>query len=145
MGSNLLKACMCLSCFSHVQLFVTTSSSSVHGVFRQEYWSGLPCPLLGDLLDPVIRPLSLMSPASSGRSFITNVTWEAQRKIITFSVLGLTLEGHWKWVLPAFLNLLPALFPTTPVLSLFLIFTTHCACRYHVISSHSSFKGLVLS
>jgi len=41
------------------------------GFSRQEYWSGLPCPLPGDLLDPVIEPMSLKSPALSGGFFIT--------------------------------------------------------------------------
>ena len=31
------------------------------GFSRQEYWSGLPCPTPGDLLDPGIEPRSLMS------------------------------------------------------------------------------------
>ena len=31
------------------------------GFSRQEYWSGLPCPPLGDLPDPGIKPVSLMS------------------------------------------------------------------------------------
>ena len=35
---------------------------------RQEYWSGLPFPIPGDLLDPGIEPVS---PASSGRFFTT--------------------------------------------------------------------------
>ena len=30
--------------------------SSVHGIPRQEYWSGLPCPPPGDLPDPGIEP-----------------------------------------------------------------------------------------
>ena len=30
--------------------------SSVHGLSRQEYWSGLPCPPPGDLPDPGIEP-----------------------------------------------------------------------------------------
>ena len=30
--------------------------SSVHGFSRQEYWSELPCPPPGDLLDPGIKP-----------------------------------------------------------------------------------------
>ena len=117
MGLNLLKACMWLSCLSRVQFFVTTSTVArqaplSRGVFsRQEYWSGLPCPPLGDVSGPVIGPSSLLSPASAGRSLITTVTWEARRKIIKFSVLGLTLEVHWKWVLLAYQDLLPALFP----------------------------------
>ena len=30
---------------------------------RQEHWSGLPCPLPGDLPDPGIEPMSPVSPA----------------------------------------------------------------------------------
>ena len=30
--------------------------SSIHGIFRQEYWSVLPFPSLGDLPDPGIEP-----------------------------------------------------------------------------------------
>ena len=32
--------------------------SSVVGFSRQEYWSGLPFPSLGDLPDPGIKPMS---------------------------------------------------------------------------------------
>ena len=33
------------------------------GFLRQEYWSGLPFPTLGDLPNPRIEPMSLASPA----------------------------------------------------------------------------------
>ena len=36
---------------------------------RQEYWSGLPFPSPGDLPDPAIELVSLISPASAGRFF----------------------------------------------------------------------------
>ena len=36
------------------------------GFFRQEYWSGLPCPPPGDLPDPGIEPVSLLFPALKG-------------------------------------------------------------------------------
>ena len=39
------------------------------GFPRQEYWSGQPCPLPGDLPDPGNEPKSLMSPALTGRFF----------------------------------------------------------------------------
>ena len=39
------------------------------GFSRQEYWSGLPCPLPGDLPDPGIKLTSLMSPALAGEFF----------------------------------------------------------------------------
>ena len=47
----------------HIPLFM--------GFFRQEYWSGLPCPLPGDLPDPGIELVSLMSPALAGKFFTT--------------------------------------------------------------------------
>ena len=33
-------------------------SSSVRGITRQEYWSGLPCPSPGELPDPGVKPAS---------------------------------------------------------------------------------------
>ena len=44
---------------------------------RQEYWSGLPFPPLGDLSNPGIKPTSLMSPALAGGFFTTGATWKA--------------------------------------------------------------------
>ena len=38
------------------------------GFFRQEYWSGLPCPLPEDLPDPGIKA---MSPLLTGEFFST--------------------------------------------------------------------------
>jgi len=57
--------CM-LSHFSDVRLFATLrtvahQASLSRGFFRQEYWSGLPCPSPGDLPDPGIEPTSLTS------------------------------------------------------------------------------------
>ena len=45
------------------------------GLSRQEYWSGLPCPPPGNLPDPGVKPVALMSPALTGGFFST--TWEA--------------------------------------------------------------------
>ena len=47
------------------------------GFSRQEYWSGLPCPLQGNLPDSGIEPMSLISPTLAGRFFTTRATWEA--------------------------------------------------------------------
>ena len=44
---------------------------------RQEYWSGLPCLLPGDLPNAGIKLMSLMSPALVSRFFITCATSEA--------------------------------------------------------------------
>ena len=50
------------------------------GLSRQEYWSGLPCSPPGDLPDPGIESLFLMSPALADRFFTTSTTWEALNK-----------------------------------------------------------------
>ena len=52
---------------------------------RQEYWSGLPCPPPGDLLNPEIEPESLMSPALANGFFTTSTTWEAHTYTCIYS------------------------------------------------------------
>ena len=62
----------------------STPGSSVYGIFqarilkwvvifysRQIYWSGLPFATIGDLSDPEIEPMTLATPAWSGRFFTT--------------------------------------------------------------------------
>ena len=44
---------------------------------RQNYWSGLPFPTLGDLPDTEIKSSSPSCPALAGRFFTTSATWEA--------------------------------------------------------------------
>ena len=51
------------------------------GFSRQEYWSGLPGPPLGNLPNPGIKPSSLMSLALAGRFFTISASWEAQGKV----------------------------------------------------------------
>ena len=73
--SNYINVCV-LSHFSHVQLFVSLWTAAHQaplsmGFFKQEYWSRLPFPPLGDLPDPGIKPESLGSPAMAGRFFTT--------------------------------------------------------------------------
>ena len=70
-----------LNCFSCVQLFVTLWTVALQaplsmGFSSQECWSGLPCPPPGDLPNPGIKPMSLVSPALVGRFFTTSTTWE---------------------------------------------------------------------
>ena len=65
------STCM-LSRFSCVQLFATPRTLACQaplpmGFSRQKYWSGLPCPSLGDLSDPWIEPAYLTSPALAFR------------------------------------------------------------------------------
>ena len=61
---------------SHVRLFATPwtvpcQASLSMGFSRQESWSGLPFPSPGDLPDPGIKPVSLVSPALAGRFLTT--------------------------------------------------------------------------
>ena len=52
------------------------------GFYRQEYWSGLPFLTLGNIPDPRIEPIYLISPALVEGFFTTCATWEAQLTII---------------------------------------------------------------
>ena len=47
------------------------------GFSMQEYWSGLPCPPPGDLLDPGVEAASPVFPALAGGFFTASATWEA--------------------------------------------------------------------
>ena len=56
---------------------------------RQEYWSGFPFPTPGDLLDPGIKPTSLVYLALAGRSFITSTSGNVHNYV-------------WQWMLTRF-------------------------------------------
>ena len=94
--SYTLHVCV-LSCFSCVWL-LTTLWTVAHqpplsmGFSRQEYWSGLPYPPPGDLPDPEIEPVSLMSPALAGRFFTTSISWEAGQRHTFYFFKKLTFE-----------------------------------------------------
>ena len=65
---------MCACVLSHVWPFVTTWTVACQAplsmeLSRQEYWSGLPFPTPGDLPDPGIEPVSLVSPALAAGFF----------------------------------------------------------------------------
>ena len=51
--------------------------SSVHEIFQARILEWVAFPLPGDLPDPGIEPVSLMSPALAGGFFTTSATWEA--------------------------------------------------------------------
>jgi len=77
---TILDMCM-RSHFSCVWFFVTPWTIDLQGLLsmgfsRQEYWSGLPCPPIGDLHNPGIEPTSGTSPTLAGKFFIINATWE---------------------------------------------------------------------
>ena len=66
------------------------------GILKQEYWCELPCPPRGDLPDPGIDPMSLMSPALADRFFTTNATLEASKESesVSCSVIANSLRPH---------------------------------------------------
>ena len=71
-GQKATSSCV----FSHVWLFVTPWTVACRtplsmGFSRQEYWSGLPFPPLGDLPGPGIKPASSVPPASISWFFTT--------------------------------------------------------------------------
>ena len=94
--------CVCVWCarmLSSVQLFATPWTIAHQGPLsmefsRQEYWSRLPFPPLGDLLDLEIKPASLASPALAGRFFTTCTTWEA---LLKWSCPFLIYSLHHRW------------------------------------------------
>ena len=72
--------CM-LSLFSHVQFVVTLWTVARQAPLskefsRQEYQSGLPYLPPGDLPNPGIKPISLMSPELADGFFTTSTTSE---------------------------------------------------------------------
>ena len=81
--------CVYVCMLSHVPLFATLWTVAHQaplsmGFSRQEYWSGVPCPPLGDLPDPGIEPASLMFPELAGGFFTTSTT-------------DLTVRFYWVW------------------------------------------------
>ena len=72
----LMRLVCVLSHFSCVQLCVTPWTIACQapplslGFSRQEYWSGLPSPPAGYLLDPGIEPTSSLSPALQAESLL---------------------------------------------------------------------------
>ena len=68
-----------LSCLSHIGPFATPWTVAHQaplsmGFSRPEYRSGLPCPSPGDLPNPGIKPMSLLSPELAGGFFTTSAT-----------------------------------------------------------------------
>ena len=60
------------------------SGSSVHGIFQQECWSGLPFPSPGDLPDPGIEP---GSPALQADALPSEPPGKPQKRILILLVI----------------------------------------------------------
>ena len=83
---------------NHVQLSATPWTVAHQGPLsmgfpRQEYWSGLLFPSPGDLPNPGMEPLSLVSPALAGEFFTTSYhlkggTWLSEMWDVTFMILS---------------------------------------------------------
>ena len=89
--SKLIGACI-WSHFGHVRLCNTMGhsppGSSVHGISRQEYWSGLPYPAPGDLPSPGIEA---ESPVLASGIFTTSATW---KPCLPHSKRSINLSGY---------------------------------------------------
>ena len=76
----------CWLVLSHVWFFTTPWTIICQAPLcmkfsRQEYWSELLFPSLGDLPNPGIEPTSLTSPALASGFFTTSTTWEIPQYI----------------------------------------------------------------
>ena len=60
---------------------VAWQTSLPMGFSRQEYWNGLLCLPPGDLPDPGIEPMSLMSAALARRFVAASASWEALTEV----------------------------------------------------------------
>ena len=92
-----LHACV-LSGFSYVCLFVTLWTVARQaplsmGLSRQEHWRGLLCPPPGDLPDPGIEPVSLISPALAGGFFTTRATIQRSMLYLHFTEENFEFQG----------------------------------------------------
>ena len=61
------------------------------GFSRQEYWSRLPFPPPGDLLDLGIEPPSLKSPELAGGFFTTSTTYISRKLVMNPRLLKYSL------------------------------------------------------
>ena len=78
---NYVEECVHVWSVSCVQLFITLWTVACQvclsvGLFRQEYWSGLPFPPPEDLPDPGIESVTSASLALTGRFFTTEPPWK---------------------------------------------------------------------
>ena len=94
-----LCVCVCAKSLQSCQLCATLwivahQSPLSMGFSRQEHWIGLLYPPPGDLPDPGIKPISLLSPALAGRFFTASATWEGHLPLysLPFTLLMVSLD-----------------------------------------------------
>ena len=66
----------------------SSPGSSLHGIFRQEYWSRVAFAIPGDLPDPGIKPGSPGVSCIEGQILYYRTTWAAHTKMLIVSVTG---------------------------------------------------------
>ena len=89
--------------FSLIQFFAVLQTVAHQaplsmGFSRQEYWNGLPFPPPGDFPDPGNKPTSPVSPAFTGRFFITEPPGKPQellRRLVKTLVAGPHPQRFW--------------------------------------------------
>ena len=81
--SLLLLYCSCMraeslqSCPALCDPMDCSPGSSVQGVLQARILDWIAVPPPGDLPDPGVEPVSLVSPAFAGRFLVTSASWEA--------------------------------------------------------------------
>ena len=96
-----MVSCLYIVLLSHVHFFATPWAVARQallsmGFSRYEYWSGLPFPPPGDLLNPGIEPTFLTSPSLAGGFFTTTTTWEALSYIRSLNNLEFIFVYVWR-------------------------------------------------
>ena len=73
MRAKSLQSCLILC----DPMYYSPPGSSVRGILRARILEWVAMPPAGDLPNPGIKPMSLMSPALADGFFTTSTTWEA--------------------------------------------------------------------
>ena len=112
--------CACARMRAHAQLCSTLCDpmdssppgSSVHGIFQQEYWSGLAFPTPGDLPYLEIKPLSFGSPVLAGRFFTIRATWETLKAVQnSYYIFQVHSFSHPKMIISHYMEAFNSFFP----------------------------------
>ena len=84
-GEMIVHACSVVS--NSIVTILWTVALYTHGIFQQEYWSGLPFPPLGGLHNPGIKPTSPTSPTLAGIFFTTEPPGKPREMIRNHNIL----------------------------------------------------------
>ena len=133
----------CLTLWSPMNYSPSAPLSMRHP--RQEYWSGVPFPSLGNLPNPGVEPISLESPASASGFSTTSATWEALN-IPSGDVYYWNISSEWSFKVFLLLHSLTAVLDSlTPI---FLISTqrTHwfCLWAWLIVSYQPQLRTLLM-